>query len=197
MARVKPIDYEQIIRSQYLVRFERKPLDEDEMYGFVLACSETLTLLNVLETSTFTLNGYSVIRNADVSLYAVYDRPDYYFDSRVLRLKGISPQPQPEVSVASLPKLLASVDKHYPLFTIHRERVNDEICFIGRLAGMTLKTFTLFEIDDCAEWDGPHRYRFEDVTKVDFGGGYEEALALVARENDKTKSKRKRAASTK
>src|ERR1044072_2330334 len=197
MARVKPIDYEQIIRSQYLVRFERKPLDEAELYGFVLACSETLTLLNVLETSTLTLNGYSVIRNADVSLYAVYDRPDYYFDSRVLRLKGISPQPQPEVSVASLPELLASVDKHYPLFTIHRERVHDDVCFIGRLAGMTPKTFTLFEIDDCAEWDGPHRYRFEDVTKVDFGGGYEEALALVARENDKTKSKRKRAASTK
>ena len=74
MARVKPIDYKRIIRSQYLVRFKRKPLDESSLYGFVLACSETLTLLHLLETATYTLNGYSVIRNEDVSLYAVYDR---------------------------------------------------------------------------------------------------------------------------
>lgn len=193
MARFKPIDYERIIGSQYLVRFSRKPLDDDGLYGFVLAWSETLTLLHVLETATFTLNGYSVIRNADVSLYAVYDRPDYYFASRVLRLKGITPRPLPGISVASLPELLASVNEHYPLFTIHRERVNDEVCNIGRLAAVTPKTFTLFEIDDCAEWDGPHRYRFEDVTKVDFGGGYEEALALVAREDARAKSRRKRA----
>ena len=193
MARFKPIDYVQIIRSQYLVKFSRKPIDEDDLYGFVLACSETLTLLHVLNTSTFTLNGYSVILNADVSLYAVYDRPDYYFDSKVLKLKGIKPQPQPEISIATLPELLISIDKHYPLITIHREKLNVDTCWIGRLAGMTKKTFTLFEIDDCAEWDGPHRYRFEDVTKVDFGGGYEAALALVAEENAKTKSNRKSA----
>ena len=192
MARVKPIDYEQIIRSQYLVRFERKPLDEDALYGFVLAVGETLTLLHTLETSTYTLNGYSVICNADVSRYAVYDRPDYYFDSRVLRLKGITPQPQPEISVASLPELLTSVARCYPLFTIHREAVNNEVCFVGRLEGMTPKTFTLFEIDSCAEWEGPHRHRFQDVTRVDFGGGYEEALALVARMDAGAKSRRKR-----
>ncbi len=187
MARVKPIDYIQIIRSQYLVRFSRKPIDESDLYGFVLACSETLTLLHILETSTYTLNGYSVIRNEDVSLYAVYDRPNYYFDSRVLKLKGIQPEPQPDISVASLSDLLTSIDKLYPLITIHREEINNDVCFIGRLAGLTPKTFTLFEIDSCAEWDGPHRYRFGDITRVDFGGGYEEALALVARKDMKKK----------
>ncbi|MDQ3133787.1 MAG: hypothetical protein M3Q76_03150 [Acidobacteriota bacterium] len=146
MARVKPIDYQRIIGSQYLVKFDRKPMDQCSDYGFVLACSETLTLLHVLETSTFTLNGYSVIRNADVSLYAVYERPDYYFDSRVLRLKGIKPQPQPEISIDNLSDLLTSVDKHFPLFTIHREEITDDECFIGRLAGITPKPFTLFEI---------------------------------------------------
>ncbi|MBA3805433.1 MAG: hypothetical protein H0X14_06955 [Acidobacteria bacterium] len=192
MVRFKPIDYERIIRSRYLVKFSRKPLDQEDLYGFVLACSEALTLLHVLNTSTFTLNGYSVVLNEDISLYAVYDRPDFYFDSKALKLKGIKPQPQPEISIESLPALLTSIDKHYPFITIHREQISDEICFIGRLVGMTPKTFTLFEIDDCAEWDGPHRYRFKDVTKVDFGGGYEEALALVAEENARIKSKRKR-----
>jgi hypothetical protein len=191
MARVKPIDYKRIIRSQYLVRFSRKPIDESRLYGFVLACSETLTLLHILETSTYTLNGYSVIRNEDVSLYAVYDRPDYYFDSRVLRLKGIRPEPQPNISLASLSDLFTSIDKLYPLIAIYREEIKNDDCFIGRLAGMTAKTFTLYEIDDCAEWIGPHRYRFQDITRVDFGGGYEEALALVARP-DLTKKTPKR-----
>jgi hypothetical protein len=193
MARVKPIDYQRIIRSQYLVRFRRKPLDEEPLYGFVLACSETLTLLHVLETHTYTLNGYSVIRNEDVSLYAVYDRPNYYYDSKVLGLKGIKPQPQPEISLGNLSELFTSIDRLFPLFTIHRELIDNDICFIGRLAGMTPKTFTLYEIDDCAEWIGPHRFRFSDVTKIDFGGGYEGALALVARPDMKRKRKSQKA----
>lgn len=193
MARVKPLDAERIIRSQYLVKFSRELLDESDLLGFVLACGQTLTLLHLLETSTFTLNGYTVIRNDDVTLYAVYDRPDYYFDSRVLRMKGIKPQPPPGIEISSLPDLLTSVNKSYPLFTIHREKINNEVCFIGRLAGMTPKTFTLFEIDPCAEWERGHRYRFEDVTKVDFGGGYEEALAMAARA-DERKKRRKGAA---
>lgn len=193
MARVKPIDYKRIIRSQYLVRFSRKPIDESALYGFVLACSETLTLIHILETSTYTLNGYSVIRNEDVSLYAVYDRPDYYFDSRVLKLKGIKPEPKPNISLASLSDLLTSIDKLYPLITIHREGINNDVCFIGRLASITPKTFTLYEIDSCAEWDGLHRYRFTDITRVDFGGGYEEALALVATPDMKEKKKKRKA----
>ena len=193
MARVKPIDYKRIIRSQYLVRFRRKPLDGSPLYGFVLACSETLTLLHLLETSTYTLNGYSVIRNEDVSLYAVYDRPTYYYESKVLRLKGIKPQPQPEISLGNLSDLLTSIDRLYPLFTIHRELVTNDRCFVGSLAGITAKTFTLDEVDDCAEWIGPRRYRFSDITKIDFGGGYEEALALVARPDLKRKRKSQKA----
>ena len=149
----------------------------------------TRSLCFILQTSTYTLNGYSVIRNEDVSLYAVYDRPNYYFDSKVLKLKGIHPEPQPNISIASLPDLLTSIDRLYPLTTIHREAIDDG-CFMGRLAGMTPKTFTLYEIDDCAEWIGPHRVRFKDITRVDFGGGFEEALALVARP-DMKKKKRK------
>jgi len=192
MARVKPFEAKRIVRSQYLVKFSRKPLDEFDLRGFVLACSETLTLLHILETSTYTLNGYSVIRNEDVSLYAVYDRPDYYYESRVLRLKGIKPQPQPEIDISNLPALLTSVNECYPLFTIHREEISDAVCFIGRLVGMTPKTFALFEIDDCGEWEREHRYRFKDVTRVDFGGGYEEALALVASEDARKKKTRRK-----
>jgi hypothetical protein len=39
------------------------------------------------------------------------------------------------------------------------------------------------EIDPDAAWRRePSEYRISQITRVDFGGGYEEALALVARE---------------
>lgn len=193
MARVKQMDVEQIIRLKYLVKFNREPLDDSNLYGFVLACSDTLTLLHCLDKQTFTLNGYSVIRNDDVSLYAVYDRPDYYFESRALRVKGIEPKMPPEISVTNLPDLLTSVDKYYPLTTLYRELINPDACIIGRVLDMAPKTFTLFEVDDCAEWIGPRRYRFADITRIDFGGGYEEALSLVARPDLKQKEKKRKA----
>lgn len=192
MTRVKPIDYKRIIRSQYLVKFRRKPIDDDDMHGFVLACSDTLTLLHVLNTMTYTLNGYSVIRNDDVSLYAVYDRPDYYYESRVLRLKGINPEPQPDISLENFSDLIVSIDKLYPLLTVYREEIKNDICFIGRLATVTPKTFTLDEVDDCAEWIGPHRYRFADITRVEFGSGYEEALDLVSTADRKKRGKKRK-----
>jgi len=190
MVRVKKMDVERVIRSKYLVKLKRKPLDDENLYGFVLACSDTLMLLHILNMATFTLNGYSVIRNDDVSLYAVYDRPDYYFESKALRLKGVEPKTPPEISVANIPELLTSVDKHYPLTTIYREQMRGDICFIGRLLEMAPKTFALFELDVCAEWIGPRRYRFADITRIDFGAGYEEALSLVARPDLKQKEKK-------
>jgi hypothetical protein len=48
---------------------------------------------------------------------------------------------------------------------------------------MAEKIVTLKKIDPDARWGDTKRYRFRDLTKVDFGGGYEEALMLVAAGN--------------
>jgi hypothetical protein len=58
---------------------------------------------------------------------------------------------------------------------------------IGPLISMTKATFTIDDLDSNAEWTGPRRLKFSDVTRVDFGGGYEHALAVTAPKRPKLK----------
>jgi hypothetical protein len=74
------------------------------------------------------------------------------------------------------------------LFTIHQEWLDKEVCFIGRLAVRTATTFGLKEIDPDARWTRSRSYNFKDLTKVDFGGGYENALARLAATPPKRRS---------
>ena len=171
--------------TQYLnqiVDFRRPKLDEEYLRGFVLDYSDTLTLLNVLD-SDFYLNGFTVIRNSDVARYRTYDNKDYFLN-RALRLKSIKPKRKPRVDLTNWKTLLLSAQKLFPLITIHREAISNEVCFIGRVASVTDKMFTLYEIDSDAEWDRPYRRKLSDLTKVDFGGGYEDALWRVAKEDN-------------
>lgn len=177
-----------IIRSHWFVEFERKRIEKEKLRGFVLACSDMLTLLHRIED--FSLNGYTVFRNEDVTIYRVYDKPEY-FESRAIKLKNLEPTPQPEIKIGCWHEVLLSACKSFPLITIWRELISTEVCQIGRLVSMTEKTFTIQEIDTVAEWNGNRRFRFSDVTRIDFGGGYEDALALVAAE-DERRARRKR-----
>ena len=164
-----------------IVEFDRGKLDPHSLRGFVLAYSETLTLLDVL-TDDYFLNGYTVIRNQDVVSYSAYDSPDYFLN-RAVQLKGLKPKRAPKVNISDWPLLLKTANQLFPLITIHREVISPDVCHIGTIQSMRVKTFSLFEIDADAEWEREHRYRFSDVTKVDFAGGYEDALWRVAEQD--------------
>jgi len=51
---------------------------------------------------------------------------------------------------------------------------------------MMEKTFTIEDLNSNGEWSGPRRMKFSDVTRIDFGGGYEEALAVTAPKRPRT-----------
>jgi hypothetical protein len=165
-----------------VVDFKRPKLDDEYLRGFVLNYSESLTLVNVLD-SNFYLNGFSVIRNSDVSEYRAYDKEDYFLN-QALRLKSIKPARKPRVDLSDWASVLRTAQKMFPLLTISRESISRDVCYIGKLVSMTNKTFTLYDIDPDANWDRAYRRRFVDLTKVDFGGGYEDALWRVAKEEN-------------
>jgi len=78
---------------------------------------------------------------------------------------------------------LQSMARAFPLVTIHRERLHRDECNIGRLAGVCATTFGLQEINPGARWERRiTTYRLRDVTRIDGGGGYEEALFMVGGE---------------
>lgn len=78
------------------------------------------------------------------------------------------------VSVANIEGLLLSASRAHRLVTIHREIVDADICHIGHVVDVKDGTVSLLEIGPDAKWeDNPTAYRFKDITRVDFGGGYE------------------------
>ena len=154
--------------------------------GFIVGFSEKLILFHVLGTDIFRLNGYSAIRIEDVKEYRDFNK-DEFWQNRAVRHFKLSPVRPAGILLNSVPELLATISKRYPLITIHAERTKPDICYIGPLLSMTEATFTIDDLDCNAEWIGSRRLRFADVTRVDFGGGCEEARAVTAPKRRKRK----------
>jgi hypothetical protein len=68
----------------------------------------------------------------------------------------------------------------YPLVTIHREWRDPDIFVVGRVAQLGEDSFILRHVTVAGRWGDSGGYRYDDVTRVEFGGDYEDALALVA-----------------
>jgi len=172
-----------------LVEFDRQPIDPHKLRGFVLARSESLTLLHLLNDDVMDLNGYTVIRNRDVRRKKIFGGNS--FVARALALKAIEPTPLANIALTNWAHLLRSANKAFPLVTIHMEATNPDVCYIGRIIAMTGQSFGLREIGTHASWTKSSRRLFKDLTKVDFGGGYEDALNRVAADNARRALKRK------
>lgn len=172
-------DLEESCGEGQIVRIDRSPQIEDEIDGYVVGVSDLFLLLHSIDPNYINLNGYIVLRAQDVHRYRIRDDSEFFLN-RAFHLKGIQPVPQSEINLSSFRELLDSANLLFPLVTIHRELMDAEICFIGCGQKLTDKTVTLKEINPAAKWEQTRRYNFKDITRIDFGGGYEEALALVA-----------------
>lgn len=66
------------------------------------------------------------------------------------------------------------------MVTIHREGVDPDVCRIGRVVGINGGRVWLQEINPDATWDAtPLPYPLAEITRITFGGDYENALHLV------------------
>jgi hypothetical protein len=130
---------------------------------------------------TIVLDGYVAVRLTDV--VEVEDRggPES-FVGRALAIRGEWPPTPPPgtVPLDDVGPLLAAAAERSPLVTIHVERRYPEFCYIGRPIRIGRRVLRLHEILPDAEWEEDiRRYRLDDVTRIDWGGGYEEALHAV------------------
>ena len=162
----------------YLIEFDRKPVDPHRLYGIALGWSDDLTLLQLVNPDTMDVDGYSVIRNSDVRRW----RPlgPKTFMARALKLRGIKAAFRDTIVLGDWRVVLETAGALFPLLTLQREKMNPHACHIGKVHLMTAKTVTLKTIDPDAKWAERRQFRFADLTRVDFGGAYEEALMMVA-----------------
>jgi hypothetical protein len=178
--------------NDVLVEFTRS-LEEGSVVGYVLATGPQFFLLALVEDNA-RFNGFQCLRLQDVRNL---DVPSTHttFIKTALKLRGERRPRIPAIVVDSIQELLRTTGRAFPLITIHRETVAPDVCHIGRVVDVSDAEISLLEIGPDADWDNEAlSYRIKEITRVDFGGVYEEALTLVGglRENKRKELKTRR-----
>ncbi|MBV8632408.1 MAG: hypothetical protein JOZ83_15875 [Silvibacterium sp.] len=164
------------MRSRQLVRFSRR-FEDWQIAGYVLDVGPKFFLL-ALVSDRMWFDGFECFRISDIR--NVKSHPYTKFVESVLKKRKVTRLRKPKVSVASVEDLLRSAGRAFPLVTIHREQVDPDACWIGRVVQVTHNRVSFLEIGPDAVWDDAlSEYGLSQITRVNFGGDYEEALYLV------------------
>jgi hypothetical protein len=165
------------LRNKLLVRFA-SALERGTINGYVLDIGPHFFLI-ALVSDGIRPNGFQCYRLSDIRKLRVTDKYARFHEA-VLKKRGIRMPKKPPVVVSSLAKLLLTANRAFPLVTIHREKVEASACWIGRVVDVSRGRVTLMEIGPDASWDDRlETYRLSEITRVDFGGDYEDALQLI------------------
>jgi hypothetical protein len=169
----------EFMRTRRLVRFNRR-FEDDVVTGYVLDVGPQFFLL-ALVSDRLWLDGFECFRVADIRRL----RPDPYeqFAERALKKRGEKKPQKPRVSLKDVQELLLTAGRAFPLVTIHREEIDPDVCWIGRVLEVTPATVRILEVCPDAAWETqPTEYHLREITHVNFAGDYEDALYLVAGE---------------
>jgi len=164
------------MRERRFIRFTRR-FEQEFARGYVLDVGPKFFLI-ALQSDQMRFDGFSCFRLADVKNLS---RDPYaaFAEAAFKKLREPSPR-KPRVSVASIEELLLSANRLFPLVTVHREKVDPDVCWIGKIEGIQQRQVALLEIGPDAKWDRkPTFYKLSEITSVEFGGEYERALHLV------------------
>jgi hypothetical protein len=177
MACKKALRLADAMNPPVIIRFST-PYESGRNNGYVLDIGPKFFLFAIIDDCQ-KFNGFQCSRISDVRKLRV---PAPYADFYVaaLRKQGQVIHRKPEIDLSSLSELLKSAKALFSLITIHRERMRPGECVIGKVLKLSRNKLLLHTIGPDAVWDEkPSEFRLRDVTRVDFGGGYEESLHLV------------------
>jgi hypothetical protein len=173
----KRLQLAEALRNKFLVKFWN-PYDQGSTQGYVLDIGPRFLLLGLIDGNIM-FNGFQCLLLSDVKKLKVPD-PFAAFIVAALHKRKQSIDKKPDIDLSSLPELLESANRLFPLVTVHRERIKPDTCIIGKVLDISKSHLLLLEIGPDAVWDKkPSKVRLTDITRVEFGGGYEEALHLV------------------
>ena len=154
----------------------RKHIDDHRLDGYIVGLSDTWVLLHLVDGNVLILDGYKAVRLSDISRFDI----DNSFVHGYLRLREIRSKEIPEINLQNLPALLLSVSERFALFMFERERVEPGIGIVGRIERLTKRNLWIKKFNSKAKWIDTEKFRLKDITAVNFGDGYVEALAWMA-----------------
>ncbi|MDQ1104745.1 hypothetical protein [Nocardioides zeae] len=142
--------------------------------GLVVALTDDWVVLHDLADGVH-LDGLVALRLRDVS--RVLFRDDDAYHRRALAALGVEVATYEVEADVDARGLLARAQAEDRLVAIHLEVLRGEPMTLGRLLDLRRKRFVIHYIGRDGEWARePERWRYRDVTRIEVGGRYLEAL---------------------
>ncbi len=154
--------------------------DFHNVRGFVVDVGNDLVVIHRM-AHQITLDGYSIVRLRDV--IDVVSLEESHFASRALTLLGMTPA-KPSIIVTNLESVFLTLADGQEVATIACERVDSDVFNVGEIQRVETDGVLLRRISTNAKWQDIEFYEFREITRVNFGGRYEAALLMVARESE-------------
>ena len=166
-------------KNKLLVRIYREAFADEYFVGYVVGTGPDHFAMEIISSSIY-YDGYCCMRYTDVSRCYIPD-PDSEFLKKALSLRGERREGNPGVDLSTSASIVESASLVFETVNIWQEELEPRVCYIGRVTELISTHVKLRTITPNGEWeDGIAAYNLKDVTKIDFGGSYEEILVLVA-----------------
>ncbi|GIH75161.1 hypothetical protein [Planobispora longispora] len=174
-------DLKRARRSGKPVRVSREIDGADRLDAYVVGIGRKWVLLHSISDALH-LDGYSAVRLRDIKCATSSGWKGSTMTHRALTLRGEHVQPLAGVDLDSTAGLIETLTRAFPLMAVYVEKVDPDVCHIGRAHGITRrKRLRLQEIGPAADW--AHACSTSettaDITRIDVGDGYVDALHAV------------------
>jgi len=159
-----------------LVRIRRR-FEEFDVRGYAYAIGPKFFLL-ALVSDRLWFDGFECFRIKD-TLNIEADKYTEFVEA-ALRKRGEEKPQAPVVDMESIERIMLTASEAFPLLTLHMEKKAPDVCYIGNIQNVENKKVNMLCIRPDAEWEKtPNVFPLNKITRVNFGGDYEEALHLV------------------
>jgi hypothetical protein len=155
----------------------RSRYESEGATGYVVGLGTRWALLQVVNDDV-TEDGFLATSLEMVAAIETVD-PERSFFPRVMAMRPPTMRP-PAVDLDDTRELLRSAQRSFPLLTIQTEEQHPGACYIGRIAALDDDAAVVRLVSPAGAWDDEDEYPYETITRIGFGGRYEEALALAA-----------------
>ncbi len=155
----------------------RSRYESEGATGYVVGLGTRWALLHVVNDDVVE-DGFLATSLEMLAEIAPVD-PEQSFLPRVMAMRPPTAR-LPDVDLDDTRGLLQTAQRSFPLLTIQTEQRHPGACYIGRIASLDDDAAHLHLVSPAGEWDDEDEYPYETITRIGFGGRYEEALALAA-----------------
>lgn len=165
------------MRRKRLVRFDKR-FASYATTAYVASVGADLVMFLLID-DRIRFDGFQILRIRD--LRGLREEPRAEFVETVLRRRRLRRPATPRIRLGRFGDALRSASRQFPLVAIHRERADPDVCHIGAVVEVQEHRVVLREVDTSAGWeDELDHYSLREITRLDFGGGYEDALDIAS-----------------